>query len=642
MKLFKKFFTFLATATMVVVALAGCSSPSENQKIVDDAKGSIVIGDYKQVKSGLVLPKIITKGDLKISVKWTTNVDDIMFQTYDENNIKAAVTRPAVGEENIPYKLSASVEYKDAVATREFSGIIMAQTYVPKKIETVAKMYEEFDAKTLKINDMVTFTGIVSFMGSNGSFFFLSDGTNSIAVYGSDPLIRLGDKVTLEGKWSNYNTLYQLSNPTYIEIESRGNSYPKTPTSVSVEDLYDLKPAKEDRLVHGKYYEITGVVQVVGSDAYLYSNDGLKGAFVYGLNSDEAKDFKALAGKKIKVVGVYYTLHSSKGPNIALNLKEFPTTEVEFADADKNVFVKNVLSLPALAAGDVNFPASPVVGTTITWESSHPAIIANDGKYVAPATKTEVILTATVTSGTAILPLTFKILAGVTEFDKAKDIYAATPDKTATGTTYYIKGIVVGANIGSSQDVFVQDNTGVMYVKMSNGQEKLEIGQEVILGGKLDAYNALKQLTNIVIVSASTDKKTFSRSNPTVKTATEYLNILKSIPGCEENTITLETLSTTLASHFGEYFEVEGYIIADGAFYNMGPEADSLKKDQIQLTSYTNEQKNIFAAQSGKKIKIRGYFSGTSASYSSQTGIITSKERGMKIIVESIIVPASE
>ncbi|MBR2884312.1 MAG: hypothetical protein IKB93_05910 [Clostridia bacterium] len=51
---------------------------------------------------------------------------------------------------------------------------------------------------------------------------------------------------------------------------------------------------------------------------------------------------------------------------------------------------------------DLNLPLSGENGSQITWKSSHPKIIGDDGKYTVPEVITEVTLTATLKKGTAL------------------------------------------------------------------------------------------------------------------------------------------------------------------------------------------------------------------------------------------------
>ncbi len=71
--------------------------------------------------------------------------------------------------------------------------------------------------------------------------------------------------------------------------------------------------------------------------------------------------------------------------------------------------------IPGSVTDNVTLPSSVpgYDGSTVTWKSSNTAIIGNDGSYTAPADKTKVTLTATITYSGATVTQDFEVSAGV-------------------------------------------------------------------------------------------------------------------------------------------------------------------------------------------------------------------------------------
>jgi hypothetical protein len=115
---------------------------------------------------------------------------------------------------------------------------------------------------------------------------------------------------------------------------------------------------------------------------------------------------------------------ASEPKEFTLTVKALPQSDAEAVAADKAALtfavIKEANTAPDNITSDLALPASGASGTTITWQSSEPGVIGNDGKVTRPTHAQgdrQVTLTATISKGTASeakeFTLTVKPLAPV-------------------------------------------------------------------------------------------------------------------------------------------------------------------------------------------------------------------------------------
>jgi len=159
--------------------------------------------------------------------------------------------------------------------------------------------------------------------------------------------------------------------------------------------------------------------------------DGTKEITVYSPKEGAVYDHFATAkvGQHINIKGM---------PLGWYNAAQFMLTSVaelellEFTDAQKVAADIAAIVLPEETIVDVTLPATGNNGSAITWVSSHPAIIGNDGKIVAlPEENTEVTLIATLILGTLTETKEFEVTLGAPSGDQ---VFTATVVYTDHGT----------------------------------------------------------------------------------------------------------------------------------------------------------------------------------------------------------------
>ncbi|MCF7926555.1 MAG: hypothetical protein K9L74_03180 [Candidatus Izimaplasma sp.] len=154
------------------------------------------------------------------------------------------------------------------------------------------------------IDDTVELTGIVTTVFDGG--YFLSDGVNSIGIYGSSlDSVAVGDEIHVVGSYASYYTLYQISGLTTEEVISTGNTVVLTPETLTVSELVALDATKT---VHGQEFTVTGTIELRGDYNNVYIVDGNDALEVYYKSpADSITALEAQVGNNVTVTVTYYT-----------------------------------------------------------------------------------------------------------------------------------------------------------------------------------------------------------------------------------------------------------------------------------------------------------------------------------------------
>lgn len=117
-------------------------------------------------------------------------------------------------------------------------------------------------------------------------------------------------------------------------------------------------------------------------------------------------------------------------------------SDSEAASADLSM-----ITLPEIVLQDLDLPAEGTFGSEITWSSSAPNIIANDGKVTRPAVDTYVTMTATATYGEASVSRDFMVTVSAAREAGGDEAYADVQNiKLCTETLRDIELPTAGAN----------------------------------------------------------------------------------------------------------------------------------------------------------------------------------------------------
>ena len=98
----------------------------------------------------------------------------------------------------------------------------------------------------------------------------------------------------------------------------------------------------------------------------------------------------------------------------AWDTKEFQVTVIALVTPDQEIVQAdtNELTVPVFTLEDITLPVTGENGSTIAWETSDAGIVTGDGSVTVGETEQQVTLTATVSSGDAVLQKAFIVTVG--------------------------------------------------------------------------------------------------------------------------------------------------------------------------------------------------------------------------------------
>ncbi|MFP4178075.1 MAG: immunoglobulin-like domain-containing protein, partial [Acholeplasmataceae bacterium] len=139
-------------------------------------------------------------------------------------------------------------------------------------------------------------------------------------------------------------------------------------------------------------------------------------------------------------------------------------------------------------------------GVTVTWESSHPNVISEDGTVVRQSTNVEVLLTATLHYNEKTLTKEFEVVVLAAEdFEPVESIEEAIDisvdeEGTVTGQYVLIEGVTI---LGITDDgVAFHDGESLLFAYMGSRIDSVEIGESYDVFGLTDRYFGSWQLSN--------------------------------------------------------------------------------------------------------------------------------------------------
>ena len=178
---------FLA-AGLMALSLMSCSN-LEKTIAEEAAQGAnIVNGDYQEVRTQLQMIGQVTvevdEKDYIVPITWTADNPDMWdISAMDEEIFVVYATPkrfPAIGEEPIEFKLTATATYEGHKASKVFEGKIMPTEQVEvKKISEVVAM--EVDS-----TKVVAIRGVIRPTYGGSTSAIVTDETGSILVYGKE------------------------------------------------------------------------------------------------------------------------------------------------------------------------------------------------------------------------------------------------------------------------------------------------------------------------------------------------------------------------------------------------------------------------------------------------------------------------
>ncbi len=554
----------LLLAFTLVFTLAGCKD-KVNQEDVDNVadatqKLSLDVSDVLAVTATFELQ---AAGLHDTVITWESSNAAVV-------STAGVVNRPAIGAGDATVILTATITLNDEVLTKEFTVKVLEA--VPTSAVTIAVL----NSAAVAVDDTVQITGVV--VGTIiGKGFHIYDGTGFSYVYqGTEPIFALGDKVTVTGTKVIYFNLIEVSNVTSAVLVDSGNALPAfTPMTIADISLED----NTNTDIYNTQVEITGVVELVGAYNNVYItwvdadfNQVTAEVYYKSGSPDKISELVALDGKLVTVEAILMDFHTTEGWRISVNTNS-TITEETMTDLQKAQYAAGMLSLgdTTVVDGDLELPLAGGLTSTITWASDNEAVVAVDGKVTGAVVESDVVLTATVTVGTASVDKTFDLHV----LDAASIPLSVTAALAlADDTEVAVVGVVTGFNYS---EPMIQDADGTaIYI---NSDIEAMIGDKVVITGTLATYESwgtvqrrLDDAALVKVVSSENDLFVFDT----------YMvdDIFTDYPANSSQRITLTDVIVGIDDGYGYTFVVSGEanfkFKAPAYFYSIFAEGDTI------------------------------------------------------------------
>lgn len=320
------------------------------------------------------------------------------------------------------------------------SGEVSEEYKVTVKILAVTLKTVKEATDALDVADgMVMVEGVIIGQDVDG-YYYLADETGVIYVRHklADNTLVVGNKVKVTGKgvvFLNSNKQYtrQISgNYSVVKVDEEIHASPLAAVDATIADFDFTIAADQLRTnvpqeeLYGKIVKFNAFITIQGTYKNVYlatsTEEGAPKILVYYKSMGDA-DLKALVGKQVTITAVVYDYHVADGWRLGFLNREgdlaFELTEAEKLAIAKDE-IEAVVTNDKAVGGDLEFftdAKSSLISTAkYTWESNNTAVIANDGKFTAPTTDADVVITVKVfldgnVEGTASATHTYTVKA---------------------------------------------------------------------------------------------------------------------------------------------------------------------------------------------------------------------------------------
>ena len=491
--------------------------------IKDDLKDwNITAADYQ-------LNAYTHQGEVK--VEWSVNVDAFYVRvTHDYENgiVYVDVNEEATTE--VAYVLTAKVTDSEG-NVREASFNL---TLPKDRLTTYAEYAAAEAGTTVKVQGVVT--GIIrktDGWSSNSIYFQDADGGYYAYNVADADVANLAAGMTVKvvGKKDLYNGTYEIIECSVDVVDST-----TTPaTAVDYTEIYKNAPALDDASLVGKQsflVTLKGVEITTQNASNGYLNFTLNGVESYlrisssnnCVSKDVTEDIKASHadhfGWKADVTGLVSVYNGKFYLIPATGVDAFSNfVEVEKTPAQKVESEKTTLSIETGYSVDGEYTL-PVAGTNytdvvITWASNNENVVVGANGVITvtvPDTKTEVVLTATLTCGeaTATKEITITLNKTITSIADANALGAAQAHNTYTADKYLVAGVVTEIASDKYGNMYISDGTNKFYIyglydaagnRYDAMTVKPVVGDYVVVLTALGQYNDAPQGKNATLVT---------------------------------------------------------------------------------------------------------------------------------------------
>lgn len=502
-----------------------------DSEIVDETlKEIIILSNQGKTKGNFALPVTSRHG---ANISWAssdTNYITVTETPMGEGYVRAKVTRPAYGEEDVEVTLTATVTAGEVSKTKEFTVLVEARTSL---VTTIAAVRDERD--TVKEYTVVaTVIGIK--VNDQYKGMYIADNTDVIYVHNKStvPDVQIGDLIELSGKFALYYGAPQLQDAVWEVLD---NNQPM-PEPVVME-LADFPKQPNTYLPnhHMKWVRLENVV--ISKDGQYHTVK--QGDLTYTLWDQTDVEGGAhilddYIGKTVNITVMADSFHSGA---LVWRFSYFGVPgdieEIVLPEDQQLQNAMNSLVLPAETYKNLDLPTK-IGNVNVEWIIPNNDVLAADGTITRPIGDDETItITAKFTIGELEDQKTYTITIKALRLQTIENVLGT----AAKGDIVDVEGIVLGI---LRYGYLLYDGTHAIYVYTGNAPTDIKEGDQLRITGEFTIYYDQPEIQNIKVTVKLEDG--------------EY-----EVPEAEETTIEdVVGLDKTDKMNYGKFITIEGTI----------------------------------------------------------------------------------
>jgi len=298
-----------STTTLTTVSTTTTTTQNPNLVTLMQVADTITIENANNITEDFTL--LGAYGN-SITITWTSNNTEVIAISATTETVGSDVVYPVTispSNVDVAVELVATFTLNSVQHTKTFN--ITVKALVDDGIyRSVSDLYEN-----AALTELVVFNGYVSVVYNKG-YVLMDNNGDSLIVYTTADyinLVKIGDKVTISGTYSQYNSLFQITTLTSQVINSSNNVVTISPINLAnATDLLSVNSTV--KLNHGKVYTVTVTPVInVSNNVELYDGATKVAVVYYESPASSIAALKSYEGREVTIDVLYYTLHSTDG-----------------------------------------------------------------------------------------------------------------------------------------------------------------------------------------------------------------------------------------------------------------------------------------------------------------------------------------
>lgn len=383
--------------------------------------------------------------------------------------------------------------------------------------------------KNGKNNDEINVEGVVYGVLSNG--FYVADSAEGkiFVVMGDNwtPTCKVGDKVTISGKFGYVSNFPQIKNVTEVKVVSSGNASPVKAKDGTISEILALdKTARTG--AYGNIYKVTATIYKNAANIITLKDDNNVECNFNSKSNVEA--LSAFINKRVTLEVIVHNFTETWNVSFAGTASDIDVQTISFETLKEAALAHINEVVPKNVFGRLTLPSGhpDLTYLTYTWSvDANDYIVITDNKAVVNVDDAdhEVTLKVTISNGEQSETVDYKITSKAIEERNVKDLFNG--ELAINYSTVKVRAIVIGKSRNQSlsiRSLIVKDmttndittfdfgpsssnpkvilNTDDLYKNVLPGDEVLVMGE---LRNGEDDRTCVTNITSLTVVSSNNE-----------------------------------------------------------------------------------------------------------------------------------------